>query len=70
MKLFPNWVRLGGGVMHHDESVLLRRMTSGVLGGEGRIKLPLLLVALWDDDRGEGKELEEEGAKMLDMGRE
>lgn len=58
--------------MHQDESVLLRRVTSGVLGGEGRIKLPLplLLVLLWEDDGGEGKELEEEGVKILEMGRE
>lgn len=56
--------------MHQDESMLLRRVTSGVLGGEGRIKLPLLLVLLWDDDGGDGKGLEKEGVKMLEMGRE
>jgi hypothetical protein len=57
--------------MHQDERVLLRRVTSGVLGGEGRIKLPLLELF---DNGGDEKELEEEevekGAKMLEMGRE
>lgn len=60
--------------MHQDERVLLRRVTSGVLGGEGRIKLPPLEL-LWDDNDGEKKEVEEEdeeeeGAKMLEIGSE